>query len=52
MFERKVGRALGPAELATLRARLRAVGPERVGDVVLDLDGPALLAWLIDPVAV
>jgi Uma2 family endonuclease len=51
-FERKVGRALGPAELATLRARLRAVGPERVGDVVLDLDGPALLAWLIDPVAV
>jgi hypothetical protein len=37
------GRALADAERATLRARL--------GAVVLDLEGTALLAWLTDPAA-
>ncbi len=50
-FERKLGRTLAADERATLRARLTALGPERLGDVVLDLDGVALLAWLVDPAA-
>ena len=50
-FERKLGRTLAAEERATLRARLVSLGAERLGDVVLDLDGPALLAWLVDPAA-
>jgi len=37
------GRSLADAERATSRARL--------GAVVLDLEGTALLAWLTDPAA-
>jgi hypothetical protein len=49
--ERRIGRALSDDERASLRARLAACGSQRLGDVVLDLDGPALLAWLVDPAA-
>jgi hypothetical protein len=31
--------------------RLDRLGPERLGDVVLDLDASALAAWLADPAA-
>lgn len=47
-FERRLGRALSEPERVTFRARLSALGPERLGEVVLDLDGVALLAWLSD----
>ena len=50
-FERRLRRTLAADERATLRARLTSLGSERVGDVVLDLDGAALLAWLVDPAA-
>jgi len=46
LCERRLGRALADAERATLRARLATHGPQRLGDVVLDLDAPALGAWL------
>lgn len=48
LFERKLGRALGDAEKELLRGRLHAVGPERLGDAVMDLDATALGAWLAD----
>ncbi len=48
-FERKLGRAMTDAERKTLHARLEALGPDSVGDVVLDLDGEALGAWLRSP---
>ncbi|MDO9019217.1 MAG: hypothetical protein Q8S73_02695 [Deltaproteobacteria bacterium] len=51
MFERKLGRALTEPERASLSARLDTAGPARLGDVVLDLDSPALDAWLRDPTA-
>ncbi|MBI5517558.1 MAG: hypothetical protein HY909_27555 [Deltaproteobacteria bacterium] len=51
LFERKLCRDLTKAEHGVLHQRLLAVGPERLGDVVLDLDGPALDAWLRDPAA-
>lgn len=47
-FERRLGRALTADERATLRARLATHGPERLGDVVLDLAPDALAAWLAD----
>lgn len=34
-----------------LRARLATLGAERLGDVVLDSDAEALVAWLGDPAA-
>lgn len=51
LFERKLGRPLTEAERVSLSARLDTAGPARLGDVVLDLDGPALDAWLGDPTA-
>jgi len=48
-FERRLGRPLTSAERETVSARFRSPGPERVFDVVLDLDAPALAAWLADP---
>lgn len=45
LFERKLSRSLPEAERAALLARLDLVGPERLGDVVLDLDAAALGAW-------
>jgi len=46
---RRLGRALSPEEHSTLRARLDLVGPDRLGDVILDSDAAALAAWLADP---
>jgi hypothetical protein len=50
-FERKLGRLLTAQERAQLVDRLDRLGPERLGDVVLDLDAVALAAWLTDPTA-
>jgi len=50
-FERRLARPLTAAEQATLVARMGTVGPDRLGDVVLDLDPAALSAWLSDPAA-
>lgn len=47
-FERKLHRRLADAERETLRARLAREG-DALGDVVLDLDPPALAAWLAAP---
>jgi hypothetical protein len=48
-FARRLGRPLTEAETATLLARFDTVGPDRLGDVVLDLTPDALGAWLTDP---
>ncbi len=48
-FSRRLGRPLTDAERVTLNTRLDALGPERIGDVVLDLAPDALAAWLADP---
>jgi hypothetical protein len=49
MFARRLGRALTPADHTTLVRRLGTHGPDRLGDVVLDLDRAALERWLADP---
>ena len=46
---RRLGRALTATESATLRSRLDEVGPERLGDVLLDSDAASLAAWFADP---
>jgi hypothetical protein len=51
-FERRLGRALSEAERGELLERQGRLGPERLGDVVLDLDAVALAAWLADPNAI
>jgi len=40
---------LADADRRAVATRLDLVGPERLADVVLDLDGDALAAWLADP---
>ena len=50
-FERKMARALTEKEREVLYARAAERGVEHLGDVVLDLDGPALTAWLVAPAA-
>lgn len=50
-FERKLARSLTEAERAVLGRHLELQGPDHVGDVALDLDGPAHAAWLADPSA-
>ncbi len=40
---------LADADRRAVATRLDLVGPERLSDVVLDLDGDALAAWLADP---
>ena len=50
-FARRLGRPLTEGETATLLARFDTVGPDRLGDVVLDLTPDALAAWLSDPEA-
>jgi hypothetical protein len=45
-FERRLGRPLAADEQARLAERLRKEGPEKVGDVVLDLSADELCAWL------
>ena len=51
LFERKIKQPLSSEARKTLQARLTTLGPDRLGDVALDLDGPALQAWLDDPQA-
>jgi Putative restriction endonuclease len=46
---RRLGRSLTAAEQEELRHRLATLGPESLGDVVLDLDAAALEAWLSTP---
>lgn len=51
LFERKLQRALADGERVRLLERLHTLGPERLGDAALDLDGDALGAWLADDAA-
>lgn len=51
LFERRLHRPLDETEHDTLRTRLHTLGPNRLGDVVLDLTPDALAAWLADPAA-
>ena len=50
-FARRLGRALTADELRTLTQRLDSHGPDRLGDVVLDLTPKQLAAWIDDPAA-
>jgi len=50
-FSRRLGRPLTAAEHATLLSRLRTHGPDRLGDVVLDLSRDELAVWITDPAA-
>jgi hypothetical protein len=49
LFQRKLDRPLSTEERATLVRRLDTHGPDRLGNVVIDLDAPVLAAWLADP---
>jgi hypothetical protein len=49
LFERKLGRPLTETERQGLVSRLGEVGPDALGDVVLDLGREALEAWLSSP---
>jgi len=49
LFERRLGRELARDERTTLSKRLTSLGPDRLGDVVLDLAPEALANWLADP---
>lgn len=48
-FTRRLGRPVTDRERATLLRRLGTLGPDRLGDVVLDLEPAALAAWLANP---
>jgi hypothetical protein len=48
-FERRLGRTLSAEEHRTLAARLGQLGPDRLGDVVVDLPSETLAAWLATP---
>lgn len=47
--ERRIARPLTDAERTSLSACFDLVGPERLGDVVLDLPPDALAAWITAP---
>jgi hypothetical protein len=51
LFERRLRRTLREDEQARLRERVETLGPDRVGDVVLDLSADELATWLADPKA-
>jgi len=48
LFERRLKRALTPAEREVLLLHLAAEGPAAVGDIVLDRTPDAIAAWLAD----
>ncbi len=48
-FERRLRRALRDDERARLHERTATLGPDRLGDLVLDLSADQLAAWLADP---
>jgi hypothetical protein len=48
-FERRLARALTSAERGVLVRRLGSLGPERLGDLVIDFSPEALAAWLAAP---
>ncbi len=45
-FERRLGRPLSPQEHQTLLSRFDTLGPEQLGDVILDLSASELALWL------
>ncbi len=49
LLERRLARALTSDERSVLVRRLDALGPERLGDIVLDFTPDALAAWLAAP---
>ena len=49
LIARKLRRPLTDADRRAVATHLDLVGPERLADAVLDLDGDALSAWLRDP---
>jgi hypothetical protein len=49
LFERRLGRVLREDERARLRERTETLGPDHLGDLVLDLSVNELAAWLADP---
>ena len=51
LFGRRLGRALTDNEMGVVRSRLETLGEDRLDDLALTLDGPALAAWLADPTA-
>ena len=51
LTSRKLGRALTDDERRTLTARLDTLGPDRLGDAVLDLSADELARWISDPAA-
>ena len=48
LFQRRLGRALSESERAAVALHLDRVGPDRLGDVVLDLAPAELAAWVAD----
>ncbi len=51
LYARRLGRPLAEAERACLAERLETLGPDRLGDVVLDFAPGDLADWLADPKA-
>jgi hypothetical protein len=49
LFMRRMGRALTADEQQALAKRAAALDPERAADALLELEGDALAAWLLDP---
>jgi predicted transposase YdaD len=49
LYERRLDRTITKAEKAVLSKRLSTLGPDRLGDVVLDMTPQNLAHWLADP---
>ena len=49
LIARKLRRPLTDSDRRAITARLDLIGPDRLGEVVLDFNGDALAAWLADP---
>ena len=49
LFERRLSRPLTATERKRLKQRLRAEGPVKVSDLILDLPAAELSAWLAPP---